>query len=51
VYLLYFCPSWDRSIIDKQGYGLDRKGSWKCGTSYFTLVLDYVQAMTVGHKF
>jgi len=31
VYLLYFCPSWDRSIILKQGYGLDKKGTWKRG--------------------
>jgi len=26
VYLFYFCASWNRSKINKQGYGLGRKG-------------------------
>jgi len=26
-----FCPSWSRSIINKQSYGNDRKGTWKRG--------------------
>jgi len=40
VYLFYFCsslcPSSDRSIINKQGYGLDRKGTWKRGNWWVT---------------
>jgi len=35
VYFLYFCPSfcpsWDRNIINKEGYGLDIIGVWKRG--------------------
>jgi len=28
---LYVCPSYDESIINRQGYGLDRNGTWKRG--------------------
>jgi len=28
-YLFYFCLSWDRSTINKQRYGYDRKDTWK----------------------
>jgi len=34
VYLFYFCPSYDISIINIQSYGLDRKGH---GTAVFVI--------------
>jgi len=40
---IYFCPSlcpsWDRSVINKQSYGLDRKGTWKRGKRVNVLLL------------
>jgi len=31
IFLYSFYTSYNRSIINKQGYGLDRKGTWKRG--------------------